>query len=248
MPTTLDVDAAALEKHRVSGPAAATPVRRLASCGSPLGCDVAIVHPERQTRCAVDEIGEVWLRGSSVASGYWERSSETATTFGATIRGECGVQYLRTGDLGFMREGELFLTGRIKDLIIIDGRNHYPSDIERTVEHANSAIRPGRVAAFSVESDGKEILVVAAEMSRAVHPQRMQEGRLCCDAPSERCVDSQHVRSRIRAAVAREHGIVPDQICLVRAGALAKTSSGKLRRRECRSLFLHGAFGIWSNR
>ncbi len=129
--------------------------------------EVVIVDPETGIACTPDRVGEVWVRGPGVARGYWDCERASAETFGATLSRAGGLTYLRTGDLGFLRDGELFVTGRLKDLIIIGGRNLYPQDIERTAELAHASVRSGGVAAFAVEVDGRERLVVAAEVERA---------------------------------------------------------------------------------
>ncbi|HEV7784788.1 MAG TPA: fatty acyl-AMP ligase, partial [Thermoanaerobaculia bacterium] len=140
----------------------AEPSRRLVSCGTaPAGVDVRIVDPETGIPCAEGQVGEIWVAGESVAEGYWERPELTAATFGARLPAAGERRYLRTGDLGFLgADGGLFVTGRLKDLIIIRGRNLYPQDIELTVERSHPGLRPGCGAAFSVESEGEERLVV----------------------------------------------------------------------------------------
>jgi acyl-CoA synthetase (AMP-forming)/AMP-acid ligase II len=111
-------------------------------------------------------VGEIWVAGPSVALGYWGKPEETARTLGARLAGESCGPYLRTGDLGFLRAGELFVTGRLKDLIILRGRNHYPQDLELTAEESHPALRPGCGAAFSAEVAGEERLVVVHELER----------------------------------------------------------------------------------
>ena len=127
---------------------------------------VAIVHPEARTRCPVDGVGEIWVTGPSVAQGYWGRPEATERSFRATLADTGEGPFLRTGDLGFLHDGELFITGRLKDLIIIRGRNVYPQDIEWTVERCHPALRLESGAAFSVEAGGEERLVVVHEVER----------------------------------------------------------------------------------
>jgi len=136
------------------------------SCGAlPEADEVRVVDPETGSEAAPGAVGEIWVSGPSVASGYWNRPEETAQTFQARLAGS-EARFLRTGDLGFVAGGELFVTGRIKDLIILRGRNHYPQDLELTAEQAHAALRPGGSAAFAVDSEEEELLVLAAEVER----------------------------------------------------------------------------------
>ena len=138
----------------------------LAGCGQALvDQSVAIVDPASLTRCAPGRIGEIWVSSPSVAKGYWNRADETKSTFQAHLADTGEGPFLRTGDLGYLRDGELFITGRLKDLIIIRGSNHYPQDIEATVEESHKALRPGGVAAFSMDLEGEERLIVVQEIS-----------------------------------------------------------------------------------
>ena len=197
----------------------------LPSCGRPVA-QVAIVDPDTLTECPPGRVGEIWVSGPSVAMGYWNRPAETAATFQARLD-RCGGSFLRTGDLGFLLDGELFVTGRLKDLIIIDGTNHYPQDIERTVGECHPALEPVNCAAFSVVVDGREELVVAAAPTRR------------SDLPIE------EVRRAIRLAVAERHDLRLHEIVLVRTGRIPKTSSGKIRRGACRSEYLARALDAW---
>jgi amino acid adenylation domain-containing protein len=196
------------------------------SCGAPpevdssdLSSEVLIVDPAERQRKTGEEIGEIWLRGPSVAAGYWRRDAETAETFRATLVGG-EDHYLRTGDLGLFRSGELFLVGRQKDLIILNGRNLYPQDIESTVEQCHRAIRTGAVAAVGVEANGREELAIVCEL----------DGRLATDRKA--------ILSAIRSSVAREHEATPCSITFVDRGRLPRTTSGKIRRYACRELAL----------
>ncbi|MGK8505788.1 HAD-IIIC family phosphatase [Nocardia asiatica] len=188
------------------------------------GLSIAVVDPERRTECAEGVEGEIWVSGSSVAAGYYGNEQATAETFHARL-GDDDRVFLRTGDLGFLSGGELFVTGRRKDLLIIDGKNHYPQDLELTVETAHDAVRPGCVAAFSVDEgiDG-ELPVVVAE-TRTEDPAELAEAE---DA--------------IRAAIGAEHGLTLRSVVLIRPGALLKTSSGKVQRQACRAAYLDDEF------
>lgn len=194
--------------------------REIVSCGRPAqGIEVRIVDPETAQKLAEGQTGEIWVSGPSVAQGYWRRPQETIATFGAELDDEPG-RFLRTGDLGFVRDGELYVSGRLKDLIIIRGRNHYPQDIELTVEMAHAAVRPGAVAAFAVEDGGAERLVVTAELDRGREKYATE------------------VVASIRRAVAEAHEIPVWCVVLLRTGTISKTTSGKIQRRLMRDRFL----------
>lgn len=188
---------------------------------------IVIVDPETHTRCPDGEIGEVWVSGPSVALGYWKRREETEHTFRATLRDTGTGPFLRTGDLGFFYEDELFIAGRIKDLIIIRGLNHYPQDIELTVEKSHPALRPGCGAAFTVENEqGETRLVIVYEV------ERQQTGNL------------PPVFEAIHKAVARHHELLVDEIVLVKMNTVPKTSSGKIQRHACRNAYLDGSLDV----
>src|SRR5882724_10345567 len=191
------------------------------SCGAlPSGDEVRIVQPESGVLCSGDEVGEIWISGLSVARGYWNRPEETRETFTAVTR-EGGGPFLRTGDLGFVRQGELVVTGRLKDLIILRGRNLYPQDLELTAEQSHPSLRAGSGAAFAVEERGEESLVVVHEVERHAG-------------------DLSAIADAVRRAVAEEHGVRVADVVLLRTGTIPKTSSGKIRRRECRWRYLGG--------
>src|SRR6185369_11915116 len=168
--------------------------------------------------CHSGAIGEIWVAGPHIAGSYWNRPEETEATLKAYIAGN--GPFLRTGDLGFMQEGELFVTGRLKDLIIIRGRNYFPQDIELTVEDSHPSLRRGCCAAFSVDVLGEEHLVVAQEVER------------------QRGLDLTPVIGAIRQAVSEEHELQVHAIVLLKAGSLPKTSSGKIQRHACKARFL----------
>ncbi|UFJ41460.1 amino acid adenylation domain-containing protein [Brevibacillus humidisoli] len=185
---------------------------------------LCIVHPETKVRCAPDEIGEIWVAGPSVAHGYWGNEAQSTETFAARLSDTGEGPFLRTGDLGFLHKDELFVTGRLKDLIIIRGRNYYPQDIELSAYRSHQALRP-ECAAFSIEVDGEERLAVVAEIDRHY-----------------RQVDAEEVIGCIRQAIAQEHGLQVYAVQLVRFGSIPKTSSGKIQRRFCREAFLSDSF------
>jgi amino acid adenylation domain-containing protein len=189
-----------------------------------LGQKVVIVNIDTLAPCPPQTVGEIWVSGPSVASGYWNRPEESVRTFGARLTEGDSTCFLRTGDLGFMIDGELFITGRLKDLIILRGRNLYPQDIELTLEHAHPAVRPWSSAAFSVDVDGEERLGVATEADMR------GEG-----------ADPQEVIDAIRRAVAEEYGAHVYAVLLIKPRTIPKTSSGKIRRHACRKGFLEGS-------
>ncbi|MBV8856906.1 MAG: amino acid adenylation domain-containing protein, partial [Acidobacteria bacterium] len=217
-----DVRASELERNRVVVEEAGAPgARPLVGSGRALlDQRVRIADPETFERLGDDEVGEIWVQGPSVARGYWNRPEETEKTFGARLKGSGEGPFLRTGDLGFLRAGELYVTGRLKDLIIIRGRNHYPQDIELTVERSHVALRPGCGAAFSIDEGGDERLVVVQEVDH------------------RRAFDAAEVAERVRQAVAEEHEVQVHAVALIKTGSIPKTSSGKIQRHACRAAFL----------
>ncbi|MFW6695378.1 amino acid adenylation domain-containing protein [Streptomyces sp. MAR4 CNX-425] len=194
-------------------------------CGTPIdGHEVRIVDPATRRPVPAGEVGEVWVAGPGVARGYWGRPDATAESFAVPLAGDAdGTGYHRTGDLGFVGDGQLHVVGRIKDVVVVDGRNHHPHDIELTVERAASAGRVGSSAAFGVTLDGAERLVVAYEA----------EGR-----PD----DPDGLLARLRTAITAEHEVAPHAVLLLRKSAIPKTTSGKTRRGACRDAFL--SFGL----
>jgi len=224
-PTIRSVYREPLEKNRVVFASAEDPeAQSLVSCGKAwMGQRIKIVDPVSCTTCEAGRVGEIWVKGPSVAQGYWNLVEESIRTFRAYLTDTGEGPFLRTGDLGFVEDEEVYITGRLKDLIIIRGRNHYPQDIEFTVEHCHPAIRQGCAAAFSVEVTGEERLVVVQEIER-----RYQQGE-----PGE-------IVSAIRQAVAEEHEIQAYAVVLGKHGTVPRTSSGKLRRHACRTAFLAG--------
>jgi len=227
-PVLRSVDSKALETGlaiEVSG--ADEGARTLVSCGQNLpDQQIAIVDPETLAVCPNGKVGEIWVAGPSVAQGYWKRPDETERMFRAFIPATGEGPFLRTGDLGFVEEGELFVTGRLKDLIIVRGLNHYPQDIELTVEKSHPALRLDAGAAFMVETDGQQKLVVVQEI------ERRQTG------------DLMGVFDAIRRQVAQEHELIVGAIVLIKAGTVPKTSSGKIQRHACRDAFLQGTLEV----
>ena len=222
-------------------------VRTLVGCGHAMpDTKIVIVHPESLTACAPDEVGEIWVSGPSVTQGYWNRPEETELTFHAYLADTGEGPFLRTGDLGFMKDGELFVTGRLKDLIIIGGRNLYPHDIELTVEQSHPAVRPGCCVAFSVDVADEERLIVAAEVERRYQPERHQLNGESRDysngnhSNGRSPADVDAVVRAIRRAVAEEHDVRVHAVVLLRAGGIPRTPSGKVQRRVCEARFRDG--------
>ncbi len=238
-PRVEEVDAAALARGAAevatAGDRGAS--RPLVGCGTARGGQtIAVVDPERGAELSAGEVGEIWVAGESVARGYWGNPEATARDFGARLAGREGERFLRTGDLGFALDGELFVTGRIKDLIIVRGRNLYPQDLELTAERSHAGLRPGGGAAFAVDSveggeDG-ERLVIVQEVERGLA------------GPEGGSAELAEIAAAVRRAVAEEHEAQPHEVILVRAGAVPKTSSGKVRRAACREMLLAGEIEV----
>ena len=252
-PVFYPLKAEALEQKRVVDAAPDdTGARTLVGCGLVATdlCETRVVIADPQTleTCAPDRIGEIWISGKLVANGYWQRPEETARTFQAYLADTGEGPFLRTGDLGFVRDGEVVMTGRLKDLIIIEGRNHYPQDIERTIEESCPALRPGCSAAFSVSPDGEERLVVVVEVNRGYHPAPAGDEAPATGTMPGQALDPKRVRKIIRQAVAEEHDIHVHDVVLLTIGTICKTSSGKIQRNDCRNAYLHGTLDIWPGR
>jgi amino acid adenylation domain-containing protein/non-ribosomal peptide synthase protein (TIGR01720 family) len=188
---------------------------------------VSIVDPATSTFCAQGRIGEIWVQGPSVAEGYWQNAQASEATYAARLQGD-DQAWLRTGDLGFWHEGQLYIAGRLKDVIILRGQNIYPQDIEQTIEAAVPEVRKGRVAAFPVEMDGQEGIGVAAELPRTVLKK----------------LDAQAIFRAIHRAIAFDHQEPASVILLLPPGELPKTSSGKLQRSACRLGWLDGSLPV----
>ncbi|WP_231156583.1 fatty acyl-AMP ligase [Streptomyces sp. CNZ748] len=217
-PLTVECDADSLAEGRVEVRPGGT--ARLTTCGRPVGQEVRVADPESGTVLDEGRVGEIQVRGPNVGTGYWKQSERSAETF--------RDGWLHTGDLGALHDGRLLVTGRLKDLIVVDGRNHYPQDVEETVQAALDVVRRDRLAAFTVprDEDGPEDLVVVAEVRRGT------------------VADGAQARERLaraRAAVAARHGLRLADLVLVEAGTVPRTSSGKVARAACRERLLSGA-------
>ncbi|WP_040795490.1 fatty acyl-AMP ligase [Nocardia higoensis] len=265
-PRRFEADAAELRRGRIVSASPEAGGTTLIGSGVPApGVEVLVVDPATARPCPPDRIGEIWVAGAHVAAGYWRNTEATAAVFvTATASGDVGGsgnvgttasrtvtavggsgnersgsdedgggerRFLRTGDLGQIVDGELFVTGRSKDLIVVRGRNHYPHDLEHTAQAAHPAARAGGGAAFTVEGPDGEQLVIVQEIDRA-HP--WSAGA------------SLEISTAIRAAVVRDHDLAPSRIVLTTAGALPKTSSGKIMRGAARARHLAAGFPPWA--
>ncbi|MGQ0556395.1 MAG: amino acid adenylation domain-containing protein, partial [Nitrospiraceae bacterium] len=213
---------AALEKGEVVAASRAdSSATRLVGCGRPaVDQQLVIVNPDTFLRCPHGHVGEIWVKGASVAQGYWNRGETTAQTFAATLGDTGEGPFLRTGDLGVIRDDELFIVGRLKDLVIIRGRNHYPHDIEATVQESHYSLRPGCGAVLSIPVDDEEQLVVVQEVA----------------GHSSIALDS--IAAGVGRAVTEHHEVQVYAVVLIKPGTLPKTSSGKVQRHLCRARFL----------
>jgi acyl-CoA synthetase (AMP-forming)/AMP-acid ligase II len=255
---TMTVDEAALAENRIIPTSeSANQSITLVGCGHIwLDEEIIIVNPDTLKPCATNEVGEIWVAGKTVALGYWQQAEKTQETFQARLADSHSGPYLRTGDLGFVREDrELFVTGRLKDVVIIRGRNHYPQDIEKTLEQAHTALVPHRSAAFSLDVAGEERLVVVAEVERRYRDRRAgknEDAQVVEQRKYQRRTDHidpgfevdlpeppiyQEIVTSIRQAIAAHHGLQAYGVVLLRVGTIPKTSSGKIQRYLCRKGF-----------
>jgi glutamate-1-semialdehyde-2,1-aminomutase len=237
-PEEVWVHAADLQRNQLafSGPEDAAALSLAGSGYAIADTELLIVDPETLSPCASDRVGEVWVRNGAVSPGYWQNEEKTLETFHGTVAGDrSGKRWMRTGDLGFLFAEQLYITGRLKDVIIIRGQNHYPQDIEWTVDKAHPLLKLGGAAAFTVSVDGEERLVIAAETSR----------RFKADE------HAREVFSAIRKAVAEGHELQTAAITLLRESAIPKTTSGKIQRSATKHGFLQNGLSPlaqWINR
>jgi long chain fatty acid CoA FadD26 len=199
----------------------------LAGCGTPAGQRVRIVDPVSRAVLSEGEVGEIWVRGPNVGRGYWNNEPQSRRVFGAVLAGDTPGGWLRTGDLGTVLDGRLIVTGRLKDLIVVDGRNHYPQDVEATVQDTHPAVRRDRLAAFGVPGGAGERVVVVAEHARTT---------------SLAEIDLPGLVRAVRSAVSARHGLRLADVVLVAPGTVPRTSSGKVSRALTRTRYLEGAY------
>lgn len=226
---TVHLDSAACEQgHVVPALSPGMKSRSFVSCGwTHVGSEIRIIEPESQRECPPYRIGEIWARGTNLTSGYWENPEATQLTMGARLTDGTGP-FLRTGDLGFIVDRELYVAGRLKDLIIIRGRNIYPHDVEATVEEALAEVRSGRCCAFSIDREEGEALVIVAEVDR-VHRNALDPGRAF---------------ATLREAISLNHEAEIYDVVFVRTGTFPLTSSGKAQRRRARQEYLEGKLHV----
>lgn len=246
-PTLKTIQASSLEQHQAIATNGHTDnTRTVVGCGSSLEDQaIVIVDPSTGIPCEAGQVGEIWVSGPSIAQGYWNRPSETESTFSQYLATTGEGPFLRTGDLGFIENGELFITGRLKDVIIINGRNHYPQDIEWTVEQSHPLIRPSCAAGFSVDIGGEERLVVIAEVERYYWKRQSSPSRETSrGVSSEESFSTKDLIQSIRRAVSQNHDLQVYTTLLLKPGSIPKTSSGKIQRHACRAGFLAGTLEV----
>ncbi len=238
LPRMSDVSAKALKTARIAAPEDDGDRHRSVGCGAPMtGLSLAIVDPQTQRRLAPGEIGEIWIKATSVAGGYWQRPEESDQVFRARLKPARSAPeeegaWLRTGDLGHLDEaGELHVVGRIKDVMIVRGVNHYPQDIEATVAASHPSLRRDHGAAFTVTDDQDiERIVVVQEVERTQRHAMVEA----------------EVVAAIQAAVVNNHDVAVHRIALIRTGSLPKTTSGKVQRGLTRRRWLDGTLEPWN--
>jgi acyl-CoA synthetase (AMP-forming)/AMP-acid ligase II len=238
VPGNLAISVPALELgSAVRPPRASEPQRQVVSCGPvSAAIDLRLVQPGTSRECPAGQVGEIWLSGGSISRGYWGQDDER---FAARLDEGPAASFFRTGDLGFISGGQLYVLGRYDDVIVLAGRNHYPQDIELTAQLSHQALAAGRIAAFSYQCDEGPAVAVVAETARKVR----------VAAPGEPVaagfLDRAEVIRNVRAAVSREHQIRLAEVILLRPAGLPRTTSGKLQRRLCRQLFLSDQLKKW---
>lgn len=228
LPITLNIDKDALENNKISITDNSAKVSVTSTGHSWLAEKILIVNPQTFEECKSDEIGEVWIQGESIAKGYWNLDNETEINFKAHLADKPEENFLRTGDLGFFQDRNLFITGRIKDLIIIRGNNYYPHHIEQTTEQFSPAFRPGSTAAFSVNIDNEEKLVVVQELKKDANIDNLDQ-----------------LKNSLKKLIIEEHGIPLYEAVFLKQGSIFKTSSGKVQRKLCKNKYLKGELELW---
>ncbi|MCA0757857.1 fatty acyl-AMP ligase [Paenibacillus sp. N4] len=230
-----------LEQNKAVETAAGAPgARPMVACGIIVPEQrTIIVDPQTHIPCGEMEVGEIWVSGPSVAQGYWRNPEASEEDFGAVPAADSpeGRTFLRTGDLGFIRQSELFVTGRIKDVLIVAGRNHYPQDLELTIQSSHPAIRNEYIAVFQTVKDDREIVVAVAELNRE-HRQRTKR-------QDDLALLRKEVLAAARTAVAEAHELMLDDVVLIKTGTIPKTSSGKIQRRLTKSMYEEQLLLIW---
>ena len=230
LPVVKYVDVNALEQNQVVEAKPEQPgAKAIVGCGRTwLNQKVIIVDPQSLTQCSSARVGEIWVSGVGVGKGYWQQPEETENTFNAYLADTKEGPFLRTGDLGFIEDGELYITGRLKEVMIFWGRFCYPQHVEKTVQDSHPALRPNCGAAFSLDVGTTERLVITQEVERSYL----------------RNLNVEEITEAICQSVAQEHEVEVYAIALIKTGSIPKTSSGKIQRRGCQAKFLSGDLNI----
>ncbi len=231
-PKVLRVDSSQLEQNKVVVTDSADG-KAIVSCGQTwLDTEVIIVHPETLVQCQSDEVGEIWVKGSGIGQGYWEQEQETQATFAGKLLEDSTINWLRTGDLGFIAEEELYITGRLKEVMIFMGRYCYPQHVEQTVQEAHPALRTNAGAVFSLDLAGAERLIVVQEVTRQAIRSLTTEKNI------------EEIVAAICQRVGQEHEVEVYGVSLIKTGSIPKTSSGKIQRRRCAQLYQTGELNV----
>ena len=231
-PKVLRVDSSQLEQNKVVVTDSADG-KAIVSCGQTwLDTEVIIVHPETLVQCQSDEVGEIWVKGSGIGQGYWEQEQETQATFAGKLLEDSTINWLRTGDLGFIAEEELYITGRLKEVMIFMGRYCYPQHVEQTVQEAHPALRTNAGAVFSLDRAGAERLIVVQEVTRQAIRSLTTEKNI------------EEIVAAICQRVGQEHEVEVYGVSLIKTGSIPKTSSGKIQRRRCAQLYQTGELNV----
>jgi acyl-CoA synthetase (AMP-forming)/AMP-acid ligase II len=230
----LDVDAPTIgQEGRVAEPGDGHPLRMISNGRVARSLQLRIVDPDTCRESAPDRVGEIWVAGPSVADGYFRRPGASAEKFGARLIGHEGATpFLRTGDLGFVRDGQLFVAGRRDDLVIVDGRNHHPHDVELTVTQSHPALAGAQAVVFGYEQDGQTLVAALAE---TVPGARIADGT----------ISRKEVERAVRRAVSAEHDLRISAVVLLKSGSIPRTTSGKPQRKASRQMFMDGSLNAW---
>ncbi|MCM3441344.1 AMP-binding protein [Metabacillus halosaccharovorans] len=235
-PIIKNFDSQSLKNNKVQESIETRESSVIVSCGkTSMDQEIKIVNPETNNLCSENEVGEIWVNGQNVAKGYFGTGDNE--NFNGLINGNNTKKYLKTGDLGFIHEGQLYITGRLKDVIILRGKNYYPQDIELTTEKAHIGVREGCSASFSITKDNEEKLVIVAEVERTYRPRGSNQ--------QNEKLDDNNILKSIRKKVMEDHSVQPYYICLIKTGSIPKTSSGKIQRNACKHEFLNDELEIW---
>lgn len=240
MPRKVKIDVKAMQEQRVSlSLSQGTDAKWVVSCGQlPKEQEVIIVNPDNYRKCFDDEIGEIWIKGKSVAKGYWKNKRFTANNFNAYLSDSMDGPYLRTGDLGFVLHNELYISGRLDDLIILHGQNYYPQDIEYTVENSHSLISDGKIAAFKITKGGKEGVVIVAELDRTFrHTKNIQN--------NQETRDVIELKKIVKNNIVRQYQIHVHDIAFLLPGGVPVTTSNKIQRKKTKEQYLNNQLKLW---